>query len=71
LLWFRPLSSESNNVTLTGERSIVLKGRVAHSRISDGEQENVTYRSGIEFIEASAPVDPQRRLTGQSPSSGR
>jgi len=54
-----------------GARSIVLKGRVAHSRISDVEQENVVYRSGIEFIEASAPVDPQRRLTGQSPSSGR
>jgi len=39
-----------------GARSIVLKGRVAHSRISDVEQENVIYRSGIEFIEPSEPV---------------
>jgi len=49
------LSSESNKRD-TEARSIVLKGRVAHSRISHVEQENVTYRSGIEFIEASEPV---------------
>jgi hypothetical protein len=36
-----------------GERSIVLKGRVAHSRMSDVDQEIVTYLSGIEFIELS------------------
>jgi len=34
-----------------GERSIVLKGRVAHCSISDVDQEVVLYRSGIEFIE--------------------
>src|SRR5262245_53468692 len=34
-----------------GSRSIVLKGRVAHSRISDVDQELVTYRSGVEFVE--------------------
>ena len=34
-----------------GDRSVVVKGRVAHSSISDVEQDNVTYRSGIEFIE--------------------
>ena len=39
-----------------GSRSIVLKGRVAHSRISDVEQEIVTYRSGREFVEPSEPV---------------
>jgi hypothetical protein len=39
-----------------GSRSIVLKGRVAHSRISDVEQEIVTYRSGLEFVEPSEPV---------------
>lgn len=39
-----------------GTRSIVLRGRVAHSRISDVDQEMVTYRSGIEFIETSEPV---------------
>ena len=32
-------------------QSVVLKGRVAHSRISDVDQEIVTYRTGIEFVE--------------------
>jgi hypothetical protein len=41
-----------HDVRLTlGERSIVMKGRVAHCHISDVDQEIVTYRSGIEFIE--------------------
>ncbi len=39
-----------------GERSIVVKGRVAHCSISDVEHEGVVYRSGIEFIEPSEPV---------------
>ena len=39
-----------------GERSIVIKGRVAHCSISDVEQEGVLYRSGIEFIEPSDRV---------------
>jgi hypothetical protein len=39
-----------------GEQSIVVKGRVAHSRISDVEQELVLYRSGIEFIEPNEKV---------------
>ena len=39
-----------------GERSIVIKGRVAHSRISDVDPDVVTYRSGVEFIEPSEPV---------------
>ena len=39
-----------------GERSIVVKGRVTHSRISDVDQDIVTYRSGIEFIEPSERV---------------
>lgn len=34
-----------------GERSVVVKGRIAHCQISDVEQEHVTYRSGIEFVE--------------------
>jgi hypothetical protein len=34
----------------------VLKGRVAHSRISEVDQEIVTYRSGIEFVEPSDRV---------------
>jgi hypothetical protein len=34
----------------------VLKARVAHSRISDVDQEIVTYRTGIEFVEPSDRV---------------
>ena len=36
-----------------GDRSVVVKGRVAHCRISDVDQDLVTYRSGVEFIEPS------------------
>jgi hypothetical protein len=39
------------------DRSIVLKGRVAHCSISDVDQEIVTYKSGIEFVE------PEDRVT--------
>jgi len=39
-----------------GDRSIVVKGRVAHCSISDVEQEGVVYRSGIQFIEPSERV---------------
>ena len=43
-----------HDIRLTlGEKSVVLKGRVAHCRISDVDQEIVHYRSGIEFIEPS------------------
>lgn len=47
-----PLQVDSlHDLRLTlGDRSIVVKGRVAHSRISDMDQDQVTYRSGIEFI---------------------
>jgi hypothetical protein len=47
-----PLQLDSlHDLRLTlGDRSIVVKGRVAHSRISDMDQDQVTYRSGIEFI---------------------
>ena len=53
-----PLALNSlHDLRLTlGSKSIVLKGRVAHSRISDVDQEIVTYRSGIEFIEPSERV---------------
>jgi len=36
-----------------GDRSIVVKGRVAHCTITDVEQEGVRYLSGIEFVEPS------------------
>jgi hypothetical protein len=39
-----------------GDRSVVVKGRVAHCSISDVDQELVTYRSGIEFVEPSDRV---------------
>jgi len=39
-----------------GERSVIVKGRVAHCSISDMDQEIVLYRSGIEFIETSDRV---------------
>jgi len=39
-----------------GPRSIVVKGRVVHSRISDVDQDIVTYRTGMEFVEPSDRV---------------
>ena len=39
-----------------GDRSVIVKGRVAHCSISDVDQELVTYRSGIQFVEASERV---------------
>ena len=39
-----------------GERSVIVKGRVAHCSISDMDQEIVLYRSGVEFIEPSEHV---------------
>ena len=39
-----------------GDRSIVIKGRVAHCSISDVDQEVVLYRSGIEFVEPAERV---------------
>jgi PilZ domain-containing protein len=39
-----------------GERSVVVKARVAHCKITDVEQELVLYLSGIEFIEPSERV---------------
>jgi c-di-GMP-binding flagellar brake protein YcgR len=41
-----------HDIRLTlGDQSVVLKGRVAHCRISDVDQEVVHYKSGVEFIE--------------------
>jgi hypothetical protein len=39
-----------------GDRSVVVKGRVAHCSITDVEQELVLYLAGIEFIEPSDRV---------------
>jgi hypothetical protein len=35
-----------------GTRTVVLKGRVVHSHISDVDGDVVAYQSGIEFVEA-------------------
>jgi hypothetical protein len=43
-------------LTLSGGRSVVVKGRVAHARISDVDQDVVRYRSGVEFVEPSDRV---------------
>ena len=39
-----------------GDRSVVVKGRVVHSRVSDVDQDVVMYSSGLEFVEPSAHV---------------
>ncbi|HET7619704.1 MAG TPA: PilZ domain-containing protein [Vicinamibacterales bacterium] len=39
-----------------GERSIVVKGRVAHCQIGDLGEETIRYRSGVEFVEPSEHV---------------
>ena len=50
-----PLQLNSlHDVRLTlADHSIVVKARVAHCRISDLEQEQVVYRSGLEFVGVS------------------
>lgn len=51
-----PLHLDSlHEVRMTlGNVSIVLKGRVVHSRISDVDQDIVAYLSGLEFVEVPA-----------------
>ena len=53
-----PLQIDSlHDIRLTlGQRSVVVKGRVVHSRISDVDQDLVMYRSGVEFVEPSEHV---------------
>jgi PilZ domain len=34
-----------------GDRSVVVKGRVAHCHIGDLEEERVGYRTGVEFVD--------------------
>ena len=34
-----------------GPKSVVVKARVVHSHISEVDQDNVSYRSGVEFVE--------------------
>ena len=53
-----PLALNSlHEIRLTlSSTSVILKARVVHSRISDVDQDIVTYRTGIEFIEPSDRV---------------
>jgi hypothetical protein len=53
-----PLQLDSlHDIRLTlGNRSVVVKARIAHCRISDVEEERVVYRSGVEFVELSEHV---------------
>lgn len=39
-----------------GDASVVVKGQVVHCSIADMDRELVTYRSGLEFVEASDGV---------------
>ena len=41
---------------ILGNTSVILKGRVVHSHISDVDQDIVTYRTGMEFVEPSERV---------------
>lgn len=54
-----PLQLDSlHDLRLTlGDRSVVVKGRVVHCRISDVDQDVVMYRSGMEFVEPSERVE--------------
>lgn len=53
-----PLQLDSlHELRLTlGDRSVIVKARVAHCSISDVDQELVTYRSGVEFIEPAERI---------------
>src|SRR5262249_24144319 len=53
-----PLQLDSlHELRLTlGDRSVVVKGRVAHCTVTDVEHELVNYTAGIEFIEPSERV---------------
>ena len=68
-----PLQLNSlHDVRLTlGSRSVIVKGRVAHCRISDVDQDVVTYRSGLEFIEPSDRIGEAIREFLDSVKAGR
>jgi hypothetical protein len=39
-----------------GDRSIVVKGRIAHAHVSDVGDRTTLYRAGVEFVQPSARV---------------
>jgi len=50
------LDSLHDIILRLGSRSVVLKGRVAHSRVTNVDREGLTYRSGLEFLEVQERV---------------
>lgn len=40
-----------------GDRSIVVKGRVVHSHITDVDPDHVIYHSGIEFVDLAPRIN--------------
>ncbi len=54
-----------------GDRSIVVKGRVAHCSITDVEEGLVLYRAGIEFIEPAERVSTAISTFIEAITSGR
>lgn len=71
-----PLQLDSlHDLRLTlGPTSVVVKGRVAHSRISDVGQDVVRYRTGFEFLDlssgAAAAIDAFLARVQQTRSGG-
>ena len=39
-----------------GAISVVVKGRIAHARVTEVEQEQIVYKAGIEFVDLSERV---------------
>jgi hypothetical protein len=39
-----------------GERSVIVKGRIAHCHVGELRNDTTVYRSGVEFVEPSEPV---------------
>lgn len=53
-----PLQIDSlHDIRLTlSSKSVIVKGRVAHSHISEVDQDTVVYRVGMEFVEPSSVI---------------
>jgi hypothetical protein len=39
-----------------GDRSVVVKGRIAHCQVGELRNDTAVYRTGVEFVEPSEPV---------------
>ena len=54
-----------------GTRSVIVKGRIAHCRISDVEQEHISYNSGVEFVDPPPHVRKALEEYVESLKTGR